>query len=159
MFRILLRPGWTLVQGPLVCRFRLAGNDRHRSPRDRRSWNCFRAYILDWHDHSRDSCEAPRIDHAPKDQLNLFHPTAQRNAFRRRDAHQQSILFALRNQSLRRSPNSIRLCWGCRRLFLSICRDVRIWLTSRKCPDKKTALTVVWVRRTGIVSCERLTAG
>src|SRR6266566_4441231 len=72
MFRILLRPGWTLVQGPLVCRFRLAGNDRHRSPRDRRSWNCFRAYILDWHDHSRDSCEAPRIDHAPKDQLNRF---------------------------------------------------------------------------------------
>ena len=83
-FRILLRPGWTLVQGPLGCTFRLAGNDPHRSSRDRRSWNCFRVYILDWHDHSRDSCEAPRMDHAPKDQLNLFHPLAQRNAFRRR---------------------------------------------------------------------------
>ncbi len=71
------RIGWTLVQGPLGCRFRLAGNDRHRSSRDRRSWNCFRAYILDWHDHSRDCCEAHRIDHAPKDQLNLFHLHAQ----------------------------------------------------------------------------------
>jgi len=84
-FRILLRPGWTLVQGPLGCTFRLAGNDPHRSSRDRRSWNCFRFYILDWHDHSRDSCEASRIDHAPKDQLNLFHPRVQRNAFHPRD--------------------------------------------------------------------------
>src|SRR5206468_7993498 len=84
-FRMLLRPGWTLVQGPLGCRFRLAGNDRHRSSHDTRSWNCFRAYILDWHDHSRDSCEAHRIDHAPKDQLNLFHPHAQRSVDRRHE--------------------------------------------------------------------------
>jgi len=38
MFRILLRPGWTLVQEPLGCRFRLAGNDRHRSSHDRPSY-------------------------------------------------------------------------------------------------------------------------
>jgi hypothetical protein len=67
-------------------------------------WNCFRAYILDWHDHSRDSCEAPRIDHALKDQLNLFHPHAQRSAFRRCDARQQRRLFARWNQSPPRSP-------------------------------------------------------
>ena len=35
---------------------------------------------------------------------------AQRNAFRRRDASQQSRSFARQNQSLRRSPNSNRLC-------------------------------------------------
>jgi hypothetical protein len=38
-----------------------------------------------------------------------FHPHAQRNAFRRRDARQQSRSFARWNQSLRRSPNSNRL--------------------------------------------------
>ena len=39
-----------------------------------------------------------------------FHPHAQRNAFRRRDVRQQSRSFARWNQSLRRSPNSSRLC-------------------------------------------------
>jgi len=33
-----------------------------------------------------------------------FHPRAQRNAFRRRDARQQRRLFARWNLSLRRSP-------------------------------------------------------
>ena len=37
-------------------------------------------------------------------------PLAQRNAFRRRDVRQQSRSFARWNQSLRRSPNSNRLC-------------------------------------------------
>jgi hypothetical protein len=39
-----------------------------------------------------------------------FHPRAQRNAFHRRDARQQSRSFARGNQSLTRSPNSNRLC-------------------------------------------------
>jgi hypothetical protein len=39
-----------------------------------------------------------------------FHPHAQRNAFRRRDARQQSRLFARCNQRLKHTPNSIRLC-------------------------------------------------
>jgi hypothetical protein len=39
-----------------------------------------------------------------------FHPRAQRNAFRRRDAHRQRRLFARKNPKLRRSPTSIRLC-------------------------------------------------
>ena len=39
-----------------------------------------------------------------------FHPRAQRNAFRRRDVRLQSRSFARWNQSLRRSPNSNRLC-------------------------------------------------
>jgi hypothetical protein len=39
-----------------------------------------------------------------------FHPPAQRNAFRRRGTHLQSRLFALRNQWLRPSPSSNRLC-------------------------------------------------
>jgi hypothetical protein len=38
-----------------------------------------------------------------------FHPPARRNVFRRRDARQQSRLFARCNQSLRRFPNSNRL--------------------------------------------------
>ena len=38
-----------------------------------------------------------------------FHPHAQRTAFRRRDARQQSRSFAPRNQRLRRSPSSNRL--------------------------------------------------
>jgi hypothetical protein len=42
--------------------------------------------------------------------LSVFRPPAQRNAFRRRDARQQSRSFARWNQSLRRSPNSKRLC-------------------------------------------------
>jgi hypothetical protein len=44
-----------------------------------------------------------------------FHPPAQRNAFRRRDAHQQSRSFACWNQSLTRSPNSSRLYRACLR--------------------------------------------
>jgi hypothetical protein len=72
----------------------LAGNDRHRSSRERRSWNCFRAYILDWHDHSRDSCEAPHIDHAPKDQLDLFHPLAL-NEFLKKHQKVQKLEAAL----------------------------------------------------------------
>src|SRR5438876_12334023 len=39
-----------------------------------------------------------------------FHPHAQRNAFRRRDVHQQRSLFARENRSLRHSSNSNRLC-------------------------------------------------
>ena len=38
-----------------------------------------------------------------------FHPHAQRNAFHRRDAREQSKSFAAPNQGLRRSPNSNRL--------------------------------------------------
>jgi len=82
-----------------------------------------------------------------------------RGSFYHHHGNPSSFMFARWNPRLKPSPNSNRLCWRCRRLFPSICRDVRIWLTSRKCPDKKTALTVVWVRRTGIVSRERLTAG
>src|SRR4029453_19009581 len=37
-------------------------------------------------------------------------PPAQRNAFRLRDVHQQSRLFARLNPRLRHSPNSNRLC-------------------------------------------------
>jgi hypothetical protein len=37
-----------------------------------------------------------------------IHPHAQRNAFRRRDAHQQSRLFVRWNQSLRHNPSSNR---------------------------------------------------
>jgi hypothetical protein len=39
----------------------------------------------------------------------LTHPRAQQDAFRRRDARQQSRSFARWNQSLRRSPNFNRL--------------------------------------------------
>ena len=39
-----------------------------------------------------------------------FHPHAQRNAFRHRSVRPQSRSFARWNQSLRRSPNSNRLC-------------------------------------------------
>ena len=42
--------------------------------------------------------------------LNEVANGTQRNAFRRRDVCQQSRLFARWNQSLRRSPNSNRLC-------------------------------------------------
>jgi hypothetical protein len=38
-----------------------------------------------------------------------FHPRAQRNAFRRREARPQSRSFARWNESLRRSPNSNRV--------------------------------------------------
>ena len=38
-------------------------------------------------------------------------PRAQRTAFHRRDARQQSKLFARWNQSLTHSPNSNRLCF------------------------------------------------
>jgi len=39
----------------------------------------------------------------------LFHPHAQRNIFRHRGARRRSRLFDRLNQSLRRSPNGIRL--------------------------------------------------
>ena len=45
-----------------------------------------------------------------------YHPHAQRNAFRRRDAHQQSRSCAPGNQWLRCSPNSNPLCTDCQRL-------------------------------------------
>src|SRR4029077_1560040 len=40
----------------------------------------------------------------------LFIRVHNKNAFRRRDARQQSRLFALRNQRLKRSRSSIQLC-------------------------------------------------
>jgi hypothetical protein len=39
-----------------------------------------------------------------REMQSVFHPSAQRTASRRRDAHRQSRLFARWNQSLRRSP-------------------------------------------------------
>ena len=51
-----------------------------------------------------------------------FHPHAQRNASRRRDARQRSRSFAPYNPQLKRSPNSNRLCRDCRQLFPSISR-------------------------------------
>jgi hypothetical protein len=45
-----------------------------------------------------------------QEKRSTFHPLAQRNAFRRRGARQQSKLFARSNPRLRRSPNSNRLC-------------------------------------------------
>jgi hypothetical protein len=48
------------------------------------------------------NCESPRK--AQQTPL-AFHPPAQRNASRRRDARLQSRTFARSNQSLRRSPN------------------------------------------------------
>jgi hypothetical protein len=56
---------------------------------------------------ARSNCE-PLISVRGK-QL-AFHPLAQRNAFRRRGARPQRRSFARWNQSLRRSPNSNRLC-------------------------------------------------
>jgi hypothetical protein len=54
----------------------------------------------------RATSESPlRVRQTPS----AFHPRAQRNAFRRRDARQQPRLFARWNQSLRPSPNSNRL--------------------------------------------------
>jgi hypothetical protein len=41
--------------------------------------------------------------------LSVFHPHAQQNAFRRRDARQQRRLFARKNPRLTHSPNSNRL--------------------------------------------------
>ena len=49
-----------------------------------------------------------RFSSSKRSQLLIWH--AQRNAFRRRDARLQSRSFARWNQSLRRSPNSNRLC-------------------------------------------------
>jgi hypothetical protein len=48
-----------------------------------------------------------------------FHPLAQRKASRRLNVRQRSRSFARWNQSPRHSPNSIRLCSDCQRLFPS----------------------------------------
>jgi hypothetical protein len=48
-------------------------------------------------------------DLVPEKQL-IFIRVHNENAFRRRDVRLQSRLFARWNQSLRRSPNSNRLC-------------------------------------------------
>jgi hypothetical protein len=48
-----------------------------------------------------------------------FHPLAQRNVFRRRDARQRQRLFAPWHPLLRRSPSSNRTCSDCQRLFSS----------------------------------------
>jgi len=45
----------------------------------------------------------------------VFHLDAQRNAFRRRDVHLQSRLFAPENQQLRRIPTSNRASRDCQR--------------------------------------------
>jgi hypothetical protein len=66
-----------------------------------------------------------------------FHPHAQRNAFRRRDARQQSRLFARENPRLRHSPNSNRLCSDCQRLFPNTSRKV---IASSLCSDQALRL-------------------
>ena len=53
------------------------------------------------------SRSSERFTRVPETQP-AFHPRAQRNAYRRRDVRPQSRLFARWNQSLRRSPGSVR---------------------------------------------------
>jgi organic hydroperoxide reductase OsmC/OhrA len=62
--------------------------------------------------HAKNTNGMPHESLTPIPQERLtFHPHAQRNGFGRRGARLQSRLFARWNQSLRRSPNSNRLCW------------------------------------------------
>jgi hypothetical protein len=62
--------------------------------------------------HAKNTNGMPHESLTPIPQERLtFHPHAQQNAFRRRDARPQSRSFARWNQSLRRSPTSNRLCW------------------------------------------------
>jgi hypothetical protein len=67
--------------------------------------------------------QQPELPILTPQKQSAFHPHAQRNAFRCRDARQQSTLFALENPRLRRSLNSNRLCRDYRRLFPSWWRD------------------------------------
>jgi len=67
------------------------------------------------HDHTigviRQLClaDASAVQAVTPSDIYSWHPLAQRNAFGRRDVHQQSRLFARRNQGLIRSPNSNRV--------------------------------------------------
>src|SRR4029453_16252786 len=69
--------------------------------------------------HARNTNGMPHESLTPIPQERLtFRPHAQQNDFRRRDVRLQSRTFARWNQSLRYSPNCIRLSHGLGRRFL-----------------------------------------